>query len=250
MKHYYLTKILAVMVLLVATSCKKYGYNIPDGYPDDSKNVANDKIDTNIKVIDKSMYAKARVFPGLVDQSEPRVLNAKFTLDLNFTKQTADNLRISVAPEPQFSTGFYAAPGELIKIEVPAGIEGLTVQIGGHTDNLGGKYPLLRDPVIYMRQQLYAGVNYVRNLYGGTIYILANNAYPTPVEFTITNACVSPDFILGEINDTDWVAKVKASQVPWLELRTKRVVFLVPRDKVIKTFTSSEPFTNPTAVMM
>ena len=100
-----------------------------------------------------------------------------------------------------------------------------------------------------MRQRLYSGVNYVRNLYGGTIYIRPNRAYPAPVEFTITNACVSPDFILGKTNDAEWVEKVKASQVPWLELRTKRVVFLIPRDRVIRSFSSNEPFTNPTAVM-
>ncbi|SDD55438.1 MULTISPECIES: M60 family metallopeptidase [Pedobacter] len=246
MKLNHFTILCAVTLVLGTTACKKYGYNIPDGYPDNSENVAGGSIDTNMKVIDKSMYAKARVFPGLVDQSEPRVQNAKFTLDLNFTDQTADNLRIQVAPEPQYSTGYYAAPGELIKIDVPAGIEGLTVQIGGHTDNLSGKSPLLRDPVIYMRQQLYAGANYVRNLYGGTIYIRAGRAYPNPVEFTITNACVSPDFILGQTVDADWVNKVKASQVPWLELRSKRVIFLVPRDKIVATFSSSEPYTNPT----
>lgn len=249
MKLNHFTILCAVTLVLGTTACKKYGYNIPDGYPDNSENVAGGSIDTNMKVIDKSMYAKARVFPGLVDQSEPRVQNAKFTLDLNFTDQTADNLRISVAPEPQYSTGYYAAPGELIKIEVPAGIEGLTVQIGGHTDNLSGKSPLLRDPVIYMRQQLYAGANYVRNLYGGTIYIRAGRAYPNPVEFTITNACVSPDFILGQTVDADWVNKVKASQVPWLELRSKRVIFLVPRDKIVATFNSSEPYTNPTVAL-
>jgi len=249
MKLNHFTILCAVTLVLGTTACKKYGYNIPDGYPDNSENVAGGSIDTNMKVIDKSMYAKARVFPGLVDQSEPRVQNAKFTLDLNFTDQTADNLRIQVAPEPQYSTGYYAAPGELIKIEVPAGIEGLTVQVGGHTDNLSGKSPLLRDPVIYMRQQLYAGANYVRNLYGGTIYIRAGRAYPNPVEFTITNACVSPDFILGQTVDADWVNKVKASQVPWLELRSKRVIFLVPRDKIVATFSSSEPYTNPTVAL-
>jgi Peptidase M60, enhancin and enhancin-like/N-terminal domain of M60-like peptidases/F5/8 type C domain len=249
MKINHFTISCAAVLLLSLVACKKYGYDIPDGYPDDSQNIAAGKIDTNIKVIDKSMYAKARVFPGLVDQSEPRVQNAKFTLDLNFTDQTADNLRISVAPEPQYSTGYYAAPGELIKIDVPAGIEGLTVQIGGQTDNLAGKSPLLRDPVIYMRQQLYAGPNYVRNLYGGTIYIRAGRAYPNPVEFTITNACVSPDFILGQTVDADWVNKVKASQVPWLELRSKRVIFLVPRDKIVATFSSSEPYTNPSVAL-
>lgn len=251
MKKNQIMLLLGICLLVMTTACSKYGYEIPDGYPDDSGNIKDAEIDTNLRDIDKSMYAKARVFPGLVDQAEPRVEDVKFTLDMNFTDQTAQNLRISVAPDPQYSTGYYAAPGELIKIVVPSGIEGLTVQIGGHTDNLSGKYPLLRDPVIYMRQRLYAGDNYVRNLYGGTIYIRANRAYETPVEFSISNACVSPDFVLGEISDAEWVAKVKASQVPWLEMRAERVVFLIPRDRVIQSFSSSssEPITNPTAVM-
>ncbi|WP_316844512.1 M60 family metallopeptidase [Pedobacter psychrodurus] len=249
MKFNQLTKIFALSLLVVVSACKKYGYEVPDGYPDNSQNVADGTVDTNMKVIDKSMYAKARVFPGLVDQSEPRVKDAQFTLDLNFTDQTAQNLRISVAPSPQYSTGYYAAPGELIKIIVPAGIEGLTVQIGAHTDNLAGKSPLLRDPLIYNRKLLVAGVNYIRNLYGGHIYILATFAYANPVTFTISGAVVSPDFILGQSTDADWVNKVKASQVPWLELRTKRVIFTIPRDKVIASFSSSEPFTNPTLAM-
>lgn len=248
MKFNQLTKILGLSLLVAFCACKKYGYEVPDGYPDDSQNVAEGAIDTNMKLIDKSMYAKARVFPGLVDQSEPRVKDTQFTLNLNFTDQTAQNLRISEAPSPQYSTGYYAAPGELIKIIVPAGVDGLTVQIGAHTDNLAGKSPLLRDPVIYNRKKLVSGVNYIRNLYGGHIYILATFAYPNPVTFTITGAVVSPDFILGQTSDVDWVAKVKASQVPWLELRAKSVIFTIPRDKVIATFNSSEPFTNPTAV--
>ncbi|TBO44034.1 M60 family metallopeptidase [Pedobacter kyonggii] len=249
MKFNQLTKIFGLSLLVVLTACKKYGYEIQDGYPDNSQNVAEGTIDTNMKVIDKSMYGKARVFPGLVDQSEPRVKDVQFTLDLNFTDQTSQNLRISVAPSPQYSTGFYAAPGELIKIVVPAGVDGLTVQIGAHTDDLSGKSTLLRDPVIYNRKQLVSGVNYVRNLYGGHIYILATFAYANPVTFTITGACVSPDFILGQTTDEAWLAKVKASAVPWLELRTKRVIFTIPRDKVLATLNSSEPFTNPTLAM-
>lgn len=249
MKINQFNKLFVLVLLLATTACKKYGYNIPDGYPDNSGNVATGTIDTNLKVIDKSKYAQAKVFPGLVDQSEPRVKDAKFTLDLNYSDQTADILRISVAPEPQFSTGYYAAPGELVKIVVPQGIEGLVVQIGGHTDNLNGKTPLLRDPLVYMRQQLYAGNNYVRNLYGGTIYIRASHAYPNPVEFTITNAVVSPDFILNTSTDAAWLDQVKASKVPWLELRAKRVVFLIPRDRIIASLTTAKPFNNPTAVL-
>ncbi|MFA6276489.1 MAG: M60 family metallopeptidase [Pedobacter sp.] len=242
-----LTTIIAIVCSI--TACKKYGIEAPDGYDDASKNQADVTVDTNMQNIDRSGYAKARLFPGLVDQTEPRVQNQEFILDLNFENQTAQNLRIQAAPEPQYSTGYYAAPGELIKIIVPAGVNGLNMQIGGHTDNLSGKVPLLRDPIIYNVKALYPGVNYMRNIYGGTIYINASFAIAQPVKFIISGAVVSPDFILGQTNDADWVIKVKASKVPWLEFRTKRVVFLIPRDKVIATFSSSEPLNNPTAVM-
>jgi hypothetical protein len=218
-----LTTIIAIVCSLAA--CKKYGIEVPDGYEDASANKNDVTVDTNMKNIDRSGYAKARLFPGLVDQVEPRVTNRDFTLDLNFANQTAENLRIQAAPEPQFSTGFYAAPGELIKIIVPAGVNGLSMQIGGQTDNLSGKVPLLRDPIIYAVKALYPGVNYMRNIYGGTIYINASFAIPQPVKFTISGAVVSPDFILGQTDDADWVTKVKASNVPWLEFRTKRVIW-------------------------
>ncbi|SFH00399.1 M60 family metallopeptidase [Pedobacter insulae] len=228
-----------IAIILLAsgfTACKKYGIAVEDGYDDASGNQQNITVDTNMLNIDRSAYAKARVFPGLVDQSEPRVKDQKFTLDLNFTPQTTENLRISVAPKPQFSTGYYAAPGELIKLVLPEGVNGLSIQIGGHTDNLTGKDPLLRDPIIIQRKQLYPGANYVRNIYGGTIYINAAFAIQAPVEFTISGACVSPDFILGVDTHEAWKARVLASKVPWLELRSKRVVFLVPRDKIVSQF--------------
>lgn len=241
-------KLLALSILLTGISllgCKKYGYKFEHGYDDASGNQKSITVDTSMKSVDRSAYAKARVFPGLVDVSEPRLTDAKFTLDLNFENQTSQNLRIQVAPRPQFSTGFYAAPGELIKIVVPAGVNGLSMQIGGHTDNLAGKPVLLRDPLIYTQKALYPGVNYMRNLYGGNIYINASFAIAQPVEFTISGAVASPDFVLGQSNHAEWKARVLASKVPWLELRSKYVVFLVPRDKIVAQFTNpTEPLTD------
>lgn len=241
---------LYAVLLLSIVSCKKYGYDFEDGFNKPSTAPASDlTIDTAMSRVDRSMYARARVFPGLVEASEPRVTNQKFTLDLNFSASSSRILRISVAPEAQFSTGFYAPAGELIKIVVPEGINGLSVQVGGHTDDLTGKLNLQRDPIIYTVKQLFPGANYVRNVYGGTIYVRATIAFPEPVEFTITGAVKSPDFVLGSSKDADWIAEVKASTVPWLELRSKRVIFLIPRDFLIRNFASSKPLTNPTALM-
>jgi hypothetical protein len=239
----------AILLLLMILSCKKYGYHFENGYDKNTDLPANVTVDTTMGTIDRSKLDKARIFPGLVDTKEPRVKNEKFTLDLNFSKQTAEKLRISVAPRPQFSTGYYAAPGELIKIEVPAGINGLSVQVGGHTDDLTGQIPLKRDPMIYTVKQLFPGANYVRNLYGGPIYINATFSFSQPVEFAITGAVVSPDFVLGKSVDAEWIKQVKNSSVPWLEMRTKRVVFLIPRDRLVANFASAKPLTEPTKLM-
>jgi hypothetical protein len=242
--------ILCAVLLLSLVSCKKYGYTFEDGFNKPSNAAASELTgDTSMSVIDRSMYSRARIFPGMVEATEPRVKDAKFTLDLNFTASNSRLLRINVAPQPQYSTGFYAPAGELIKIVVPTGIAGLVVQVGGHTDNLSGQLALLRDPIIYTTKNLFSGINYVRNPYGGTIYIHASLAYPQPVEFTITGAVKSPDFVLGEDTDTEWIAEVKASTVPWLELRTKRVIFLIPRDFLIRNFNSSKPLKEPTRLM-
>ncbi|MCX2452736.1 M60 family metallopeptidase [Pedobacter sp. PLR] len=246
----FLSKLLMLLVLMGFISCKEYGYKFEDGYNKPGEVVAGGlPLDTMMLQIDRSMYSRARIFPGMVEPSEPRVKNAKVILDLNFSSSNSRLLRINVAPEPQFSIGYYAPAGELIKIIVPAGINGLSAQIGGHTDDLTGKEPLQRDARITNAKQLFPGVNYIRNLYGGTVYIRADIAIEQPVELLITGAVVAPDFILGKTNDAEWIAQVKASTVPWLELRSSRVIFLIPRDFLIKNFNSSKPLVNPTALM-
>lgn len=249
MRKIYLS-ILCAVLLAGAISCKKYGHEFEDGYNKPGSTTPVDiTVDTAMSQVDRSMYSRARIFPGLIDPAEPRVKDEKFTLDLNFSASNASILRISVAPEPQFSTGYWAPAGELIKIIVPDGVNGLSVQVGGHTDDLTGQLSMQRDPLIYTVKALFPGVNYVRNVYGGTIYIRASFAIAQPVQFTITGAAKQPDFVLGTSNNATWMAQVKASTVPWLELRSKRVIFLIPRDFLIKNFNSANALTDPTALM-
>jgi hypothetical protein len=241
--------ILAFVGVLTLASCQKYRYSFDDGVNKPSTAESQQTVDTAMTVVDRSLYSRARIFPGMVEATEPRVKDVKFTLDLNFSASNAYLLRIQSAPFPQFSTGFYAPAGELIKIVVPAGINGLSVQVGGHTDNLTGQLNLKRDPIIAMQKQLYPGENYVRNLYGGTIYINAAFGIPQPVEFSITGAVKAPDFVLGQSSNDAWIKEVKASTVPWLEMRSKRIIFLIPRDFLIRNFASAKPLTDPTALM-
>ena len=48
-----------------------------------------------------------------------------------------------------------------------------------------------------------------------------------------SGAVRSPDFILGKTNVQDWLKDVENTQVPWLEARSERVIFSIPRNMVI-----------------
>ncbi|WGQ07638.1 M60 family metallopeptidase [Pedobacter gandavensis] len=241
----FLFKISCFILIMGLASCKKYGYSFEDGTDKPNDNpLTNIQVDTAMSRVDRSLYPRARVFPGLMEPQEIRLKNQKLVMNFNYTDVQARVLRMNITPEPQFSTGFWAPAGELIQIVLPAGIEGLSVQVGVHTDNLSAISPLRRDPLITTRKQLFPGVNYIRNLYGGTVYINASVAITAPVEVTFTGVVKAPDFVLGETNDADFAKAVVDSSVPWLELRSKNVIFSLPRDLFLRY-----PLLNPTALM-
>lgn len=223
------------MLMLVASvlACKKNEhYNYKDGTPGDGAPAPDVTVDTSRKQVDVSKYAQARVFPGLVCSDEPRLENYHLSMDLNYNYVGKD-LRISVPPQPQFSTGLYAAPGELVTIDVPQGDYSLSAQIGAWTDNLSGIQNPPRDPVIFTKTQLAPGRNYLRNLYGGHIYIFAGRPIEAPVDLVFSGVVKSPDFVLGESSNQEWKTRVQNSCVPWLELRSENIVFVVPREYVL-----------------
>lgn len=219
--------------LFVLSSCGKYGYDFVDGYQDGDAESSPISTDTSMYVADKSLYHRARIYPGLVGDNVKRIKDTTVTFDMNYQYVSARDLSVSVVPQPIFSTGMYAPAGENIRITVPEGVLGLTVQVGVHTDNLTGKDPLRRDPLIYTKKELFPGVNYVKNLYGGTIWILTNNARPEPVNLRFEGAVRSPDFILGKTNVQDWYKEVENTQVPWIEARSPRAVFSIPRAMIL-----------------
>jgi hypothetical protein len=233
MKRNFKNIILVALSILALASCGKYGYNFEDGYDKGDPDASGIDTDTTMSVADKSLYHRARIYPGLVGDNVKRIADTLITFDMDYVYVSSNDLKVNVVPKPIFSTGLYAPAGENIKITVPAGVTGLRVQVGVHTDNLTGKDPLRRDPVIFTVKELFPGVNYVKNLYGGTIWISTNNSRPAPVALRFAGAVRSPDFILGKTNVQDWLIDVEQTQVPWLEVRSERVIFSIPRNMVI-----------------
>lgn len=219
--------------LFILASCGKYGYDFADGYQDGDAEGSPILTDTSMYVADKSLYHRARIYPGLVGDNVKRIKDTTVTFNMDYVYVSATDLSVSVVPQPIFSTGLYAPAGENIRITVPAGVIGLTVQVGVHTDNLTGKDPLRRDPLIYTKKELFPGVNYVKNLYGGTIWLLTNNPRSEPIDLRFEGAVRSPDFILGQSNVQEWYQEVENTQVPWIEARSPRAVFSIPRAMII-----------------
>lgn len=230
-RHYYL---LVLSICIVAlSSCGKYGYDFVDGFQSGDSTASELITDTTMNVADKSMYARARIFPGLVGETVPRIQDTTVIFKMKFKHVKPYHIKVNVTPQPIFSTGLYAPAGENIKITVPEGVIGLTAQIGVHTDNLTGKDPLRRDPLIFTVKELFPGVNYIKNLYGGTLWIRTINSRDQPVSLRFQGAVRSPDFILGETNVDEWIAEIERTEVPWVELRGERVAFSVPRRMII-----------------
>lgn len=214
------------------TSCSEYGYNFEDGYQ--TGEASGSGKDTSMNYVDRTMLDKARIYPGLVGENVKRIQDTTVSIPLNFRLITAEDLKVSVTPRAIFSTGLYAPAGENIKITVPKGIVGLTAQIGVHMDNLNGKDPLRREPLIYTVKELIEGDNYIRNSFGGLIWIHATVSQTGNVPIKFSGAVKSPDFIHGKSNQADWLKEVEATDVPWLELRAKRTIYTVPRTLVLQ----------------
>ena len=232
---------LTVFITILLTGCKKYGFNISDGYVQDTLK-ENITVDTSMKP-DYSMIAQARIFPGLVDAEEPRLMNQQVNIDLDYVDEKYNRLRISVMPQPQFTTGYYAAPGEVVVIDVPAHAKGLTAQIGAWTDDLSGKASPKRYPVVFSRQTLIAGQrNYVRNLFGGNVYIRTQFPIKEPVTLVFSNVCKSPDFFFGKTNEAAWKQEIMNSSVPWFEFVTKSVIFTLPTERMKNLLTRNPNF--------
>jgi len=231
-KNHYLFGLMTLLFLLAIGSCKKYGFEVADGYGADTLK-ENITVDTSDSRPDYSMLSKARLFPGLVDASEPRLENHSVTLNLNYLNEAYNRLRISVIPQPVFSTGMYAGPGEPVTIIVPEGVKGLVCQIGMWTDNLTAYTPRRREPIIYNRKMLFPGVNHVRNLFGGNIYITTSFPIENPVQLTFSGACKSPDFSLGKTDIATWKQEIMESKVPWFDFYSEHIDFTLPTEKMV-----------------
>ena len=231
------------IVLLLQACDRNRDLGFDDGVPGNGEERSGVTVDTSVKNVDASKFSRARIFPGLVCSGESRLNNVTLSMSLKYFPADKEQLRISQPPiflnsvgnplGPMVSTGLYAAPGELLIIDVPAGVNSLLAQVGIWTYDASGNPNSQRDPVIFSRTSLSPGRNYLRNLYGGPVYIIPMTPLDARVPITFSNVVKMPDFILGQTSEADWQAAIRSSCVPWLELRSENMIFTLSREACV-----------------
>jgi len=180
----------------------------------------------------------AAIFPGAVADGTPRIAS---TVHLQHVPPDAAMLRLITPLDYSdpfsptlYSTALYAAPGEVVSVEIPEALVGkLEVQIGCHSDNLNewdaAKEPWRRMPLLVSQTPLKSARTLASNPFGGLIYITCpptNAAWVADI--TISNAVMSPRFLLGTTTDDQWHTLVESSGAPWGELCTSNIIIMLP----------------------
>ena len=158
-------------------------------------------------------HAAAADFPGDVPEDAPRVTR----------RVEVDTLR------PRWhSTGLYAAPGDLVVVNVPkaaAESGAFHVRIGAHTDHLYWRSEWTRMPEISRRFPVSAPRTPVANAFGGLIYLEVEPGLDLgTVAVEIEGAVAAPRFVLGETDVDSWRAEIRNAPAPWAEIEGRNMI--------------------------
>ncbi len=160
-------------------------------------------------------------FPGAVPKDAPRIPKREVAIDTSVPAW--------------HSTGLYAAPGELIRVQVAPELvdKGLAIRIGCHTDGLWNLESWRRAPEISRREPIKTPTTTAANPFGGLIYIeVPEKIAPGKFVVTIAGAVESPRFVLGETSLIEWRTRLRNAPAPWAELETKKIILSVPSEKI------------------
>jgi len=154
----------------------------------------------------------AAEFPGRVPDDAPRVQKV---------------VHVPLSQSRWFSTGVYAPPGEIIRIEVNSDLKGATVVVGCHRDNIANskRERTHRFPQISNSFKIEKSSVDVANPFGGLIYIDVPGKKEwekshTKCRVSITGGVESPLFVLGETTEAEW-NRLRQAPAPWGEIGGK-----------------------------
>ena len=178
-------------------------------------------------------HPAAASFPGSVPDSAP---------------STSASIEVCPSREGKGAwqnTGLYAPPGKPLRITVTNGtkVDGVSVRIGCHEDDLWHLSEWKRVPQITTVESIVYPTTNTANPFGGLVYFQIDNPKTPNFIVTIDGAIAAPYFQLGTTSNADWNAMV-SRPAPWAELTTGPggITLTIPTDVARK-------IKDPTAIM-
>jgi hypothetical protein len=132
-------------------------------------------------------------------------------------------------------TGLYAAPGEVIRVEVPpeAAGAGWEIVLGSYGGGLRNRAEWHRYPRLQRSFPVAGEVTAAANGLGGLVGIrIPRGGKLGTVGITVHGAVDAPWFVLGETDPARWRTEVRQAPGPWAELEGRRVILAVPSGPV------------------
>lgn len=147
--------------------------------------------------------------------------------------RVTDSVSIDTSIGLWHSTGFYAAPGEVVTVTVPDSLvgKGYKLRISGHGDNISRRDSWYRVPFGVARSfDIESTTTEIAGAFGGAIYLELSRTPPGigEVDITVSGAIRAPLFVLGETTDQQWIATIRDHPAPQAELVSEQVAMSVP----------------------
>lgn len=133
------------------------------------------------------------------------------------------------------STGMYAAPGDVVRVEIPPAAvpAGLKVRVGCHQDTLWHRDEWRRFPEVTVEASLTQPETGIASAFGGLIYLVVpRDCQAGQIRVQIHNAVHAPRFVLNTTDLSDWRLLIREFPAPWAELESRKIILTVPSEVV------------------
>jgi hypothetical protein len=167
-------------------------------------------------------HPAAAAYPGLPPAGAPRGARV-LTVDLDVPRW--------------HSTGLYAAAGEPVTVELPAGADTLKLRlrIGATTCDNTRHDHWERAPKVDEEVPLTNRTTTVASPFGGLLYVVVPDRAEgdgTRIKIALRNACRAPWFKVGRDSLDAWRSDIRSAPAPWAELESGKIILTVPSDAV------------------
>lgn len=178
-------------------------------------------------------HPSAADFPGSIPAG---ALRESVTMQIDATYAGRDTrYAYSGAAVPVWrSTGTYAGPGEQVTVTVPASLvnNGISIQIGAHTDLLWNKTSWVRFPAIVRSYPITSTQMTVASAFGGPIYITVSGGKSLGTQtVTLDNVVRAPLYVHGQTTPAEWLT-IRDYPAPWAEVGSDKMITMVPSSHV------------------